>query len=69
MAVTTLSNLWGMPAESIAERMEPYLTQALVGNKEAYTVLRYFALHHYPEYLNTVRVIKEKYGYEDNVRP
>lgn len=61
----TLSNLWALEGTLVAERMEPYLTQALIGNKEAYTVLRFFALHHYPEYLDTVKAIKEKYGYAD----
>lgn len=66
MAVTTtLSSLWALDKKTATERMAPYLTQALIGNREAYTVLRFYALHHYPEYLSTVRAIKEKYGYED----
>lgn len=50
---------------SVTERMAPFLTQALIGNREAYTVLRFFARDQYPEYLDAVKAIKEKYGYED----
>jgi hypothetical protein len=50
---------------SVAERMEPFLTGALIGDKDAYDSLSNFAHHHYPEYLPTVRAIKEKYGYAD----
>ncbi len=51
--------------DSVVDRMAPFLTDALIGDKDAYDSLSNLAHHHHPEYLPAVRAIKEKYGYAD----